>query len=59
MGLVTTLKRTLSESESGDDEDATFDYRCAGCETEFSKPRSRMVRVTCPDCGSAAVRAVD
>ncbi len=59
MGLVTALKRTLPESGSGDDEGSTFAYRCTDCATEFAEPRSRMVRVTCPDCGSSAVRAAD
>lgn len=55
MGILGSLSRALSGP--GADEE-TFGYRCADCEAEFELPKTRMVRVRCPNCRSMDVRAL-
>ncbi|EJN61620.1 hypothetical protein SAMN04487950_2551 [Halogranum rubrum] len=37
----------------------SFAYECGRCETTFERPKSRMTRIRCPDCGSCDVYAAD
>ncbi|WP_435147263.1 FmdB family zinc ribbon protein [Halobaculum sp. P14] len=55
MGIVEAVARAVVGGESGVAED-TFRYRCVDCDTEFERPKTRMVRVRCPECGSMNLR---
>ena len=67
MDLVTRVSRLLTGSE-GDDRGAdeervadeeTFEYDCMDCGTTFAEPRTRMVRVSCPNCDSVNLQVAE
>ena len=56
MGL---LSRTVESVLGGDGGEESFRYRCMQCGEVFEFPKTRMVGVKCPDCGSMDVRIAD
>jgi rRNA maturation endonuclease Nob1 len=56
MGL---LSRAVESVLGSDGSEESFRYRCVECEAVFEFPKTRMVGITCPDCGSMDVRIAD
>ena len=50
MGLVSAIADTLTTDATDPD---AVGYRCRDCDTSFERSGNRMIRVRCPDCGSA------
>jgi rRNA maturation endonuclease Nob1 len=59
MSLLSDVTEKLSSGDGGDDGAETFAYRCVNCEARFETPKTRMLSVNCPDCGSMDVRPDD
>jgi predicted nucleic acid-binding Zn-ribbon protein len=52
MGLLSAVTSRLEPSREPQE---TFTYQCGRCETTFERPKSRMTRIRCPDCGASEV----
>lgn len=57
MGLLSSISTAFDDGSR--DEEAVFSYRCASCDTEFERSKTRMVGVRCPDCRSMDVRVAN
>lgn len=55
MGLLGNVRNAL---ENTGPQTEVFTYRCAECGDQFTMPKSRMISVQCPDCGSMNVRSI-
>lgn len=54
MGVLESLHQALVDTtNSREESQETFEYRCVPCGNTFTEPKTRMTRVTCPECGSA------
>ncbi|SEO76959.1 hypothetical protein SAMN04487948_10521 [Halogranum amylolyticum] len=56
MGLLSAVTSRLEPSYESEE---TFAYQCGRCETTFERPKTRMTRIRCPDCGASGVYAID
>jgi DNA-directed RNA polymerase subunit RPC12/RpoP len=54
MGLLSAVASRLEPKREPQE---TFAYQCGRCGTTFERPKTRMTRIRCPDCGASAVYA--